>query len=116
MLVRYPPYGTTVVTLKLESFETVRIVITDFTDEYEATPLIELQKVPSWSITVGGAVESSPRLWGDILLVPNRDGHLRGFDRWSGEQKLDFDSNLLPGLATLPAVRVCVGATNEEVE
>ncbi|MHC4472861.1 MAG: outer membrane protein assembly factor BamB family protein [Planctomycetota bacterium] len=105
LLVRYPPYGKTVIILRKASFEEVRIEIEDFTQEVAASQIIDLRKVPKWKQKAGGAIESTPVIWRESVLVPNRDGHLRAFGKETGEPAFDHDTGLLSGLSAAAVVR-----------
>lgn len=105
LLVRYPPYGETVVTASLETFEPAHLRIESYDDVKDAEPRLELTKIPEWRWGTAGPIQASPEIWATALLVASRDGHLRAIRRETGELLFDLDTKLLSGFAARPVVR-----------
>lgn len=105
LLVRYPPYGETVIEATRETFEPARLRIEDYNDEHDAAPLLELTKIPEWTWAGAGPIQSSPEVWATALLVASRDGHLRAFERRTGALRFDLDTKMLSGFTARPVIR-----------
>jgi outer membrane protein assembly factor BamB len=86
----------------MPSFEDTRITIKDFHDRHSAKEMVNLVKKSSWHRTGTGPMESPPRLVGERLYAPARDGHLRILDAGNGELLADHDTGLLGGFEARP--------------
>ncbi len=104
LLVRYPPYGTTVVRVRKATFEPVVVEIVDFTDEHTAAPLFHLKKEIAWQSAATGPLETDLVRTGDRLLLAGRDGHLRELGLESGEPGMDHNHGLLSGFVARPLI------------
>ncbi len=102
ILVRYPPHGTTVITIQKETFKPVTLTIRDFEDDQAAAPIIRLEKDFFWKAEGVGPQQARPLLLENSVLLAGRDGHVRTLDLQTGKPGMDHDHGLLSGFAAAP--------------